>query len=1632
MSKKILALLMALLLSVPSGMAFAEGQVIANNLEYLGEQSGGSDEALLIEEPIAKALGNEIVSSDPNYQFDAATGTITKYIGSETEVTIPSSIEGADVKVVGKNAFAKNTAITKVILNDGLETVGEGAFSGATNLTEIVFPSSLKRIEKGAFIKIGAKDITLNEGLEYLGQMSFSNCTNLESINLPDSLVEIDSRAFLGSKKLASVMTFGGNANHIAYEVFKTTAVSEIRIGEGSQKLVLQKNLFPEAQTKLDIPQNREILISAEAFSQGVEVVFDVGEIAINDRMTKEQIVTQIREKVKLAAGGMCIDKSVPVDHTKDIYIPSEIVWNVENLDLTQDRVLVKGAFAEIEAEKFEGQQCSKPVPTNEGLNRYKPQVVLVVTHILEEEADYEFESTTGTITKYKGNATELTIPTTIGGVPVKEIGKNAFARKTELTKLVLNEGLEIIGEGAFSGCTKLADIKFPSSLKRIEKGAFIKIEAKNITLNEGLEYLGQQSFANSANLETINFPSSLKEIGNLVFANTKKIPGKLSGEFVFGENLGHIGHGVFNYNGTGATFKIADSGSKLFLHDELFPEEVTSLSIPQNRMVMVFARAFNSKEEIILDAGEVEISKGMSKEDIKNLLDSKVLLTSGAAAIKKNSTSREDDIYIETKIEWKLDDLNFNLGEVIVQGRFKELDFGTDESAYEGYTKPDKTATDTAIAKLVPTVKLVLDQVEIEFTQEDFTYDTIQSKHISVDFFFAVTGLSERGKKKLEKTKDLTLPTRVTVEEKGKTVEKKITGIGPKAFENMGIESLKLPDMEGYKEFVIDTAAFAGNDIKNLTLPEGVKVIESFAFKGNKIESLNLPSTLLKVGNEGFKDNKISELNISDDVELIQFDNWSFAGNKIKTVNMPYSVFKTLEFVFADNSGADDEAGVVHLFTRNKAHLSTVTYIKNGQGQRFILIGEDASTERESLYKLFKIIAQLNENDFEPEAWNALAVSKAKAKAVFGDNNSSKKVLSDALIELSGLYDEMVSTGVNKKALAEKVNTFNAFNEEIYTEESFAKLVGEIEKSKQILMDRDATQSEVDSQLADLQKAFDNLVLKDAYEWKTEDFVYDGAVVKGYSDSGKEKFKNNKNLVIPDKSLNGTVITEIGDKAFAMDIKDVILLTDFVKSPNGLKSVKMPITITKIGNEAFIYNAIEDIALHEGITEIGNRAFHSNVLNSIAFPESLTKLGVASFGMNKLKSVKLNHTMTEIPDGTFTMNITLTKIEFPSNIKKIGKSAFVGARFTSIDLTGIEVIEDRAFQANQIEKLVIPSTVKVVSKNAFEQNKKWRRLRELIISEGIESIEANAFKSGLLTEVKLPESLKSLDKNAFIDNMREDKTVSVVKLITTNPEHQKFAASDSYVIELVKKEKPVEPEKPEQPGEGSSSSGVRPNSASGGAVSKDTTKDNKITPIEIRNDYREVKFDDLSTVTNAEEKEAITELAQRGILNGMGNNKFEAGKGLTRAVMLTMLFRIDKTENVTNTNVANLKDIKGNQWHTQVINWGASNQIAQGYQDGTFKASNVLTLSEITTFIVNYLKYKKIELLKINNYTEKDIVNAPVWAKEQILMLLNAGILSVDKQKKLDYNAKLTRGETAIIVNRLLKAIADAQKVAK
>lgn len=90
-----------------------------------------------------------------------------------------------------------STAITTVIINDGVTNIGRSAFYECTGLTSVAIPDSVTNIGASAFCECtGLKSVTLGSGLTHIEESAFAGCSSLTQISIPDNGVNIAEAAF--------------------------------------------------------------------------------------------------------------------------------------------------------------------------------------------------------------------------------------------------------------------------------------------------------------------------------------------------------------------------------------------------------------------------------------------------------------------------------------------------------------------------------------------------------------------------------------------------------------------------------------------------------------------------------------------------------------------------------------------------------------------------------------------------------------------------------------------------------------------------------------------------------------------------------------------------------------------------------------------------------------------------------------------------------------------------------------------------------------------------------------------------------------------------------------------------------------------------------------------------------------------------------------------------------------------------------------------------------------------------------------------------------------------------------------------------------------------------------------------
>lgn len=180
--------------------------------------------------------GNKTITASAetsgNYEYeilDDGTVKITGYSGSETDLTIPSTIADKTVTSIGYEAFYDCQNLVSVTIPDSITKVEDEAFLDCISLTSITIPDSVTNIGHDVFcntpwletkqnnnplvivngILIDASTskgiVTVPDNVTSIGEFAFSGCTSLTKIIIPNSVKSIGFAAFQDCSNLEEV-----------------------------------------------------------------------------------------------------------------------------------------------------------------------------------------------------------------------------------------------------------------------------------------------------------------------------------------------------------------------------------------------------------------------------------------------------------------------------------------------------------------------------------------------------------------------------------------------------------------------------------------------------------------------------------------------------------------------------------------------------------------------------------------------------------------------------------------------------------------------------------------------------------------------------------------------------------------------------------------------------------------------------------------------------------------------------------------------------------------------------------------------------------------------------------------------------------------------------------------------------------------------------------------------------------------------------------------------------------------------------------------------------------------------------------------------------------------------------------
>ena len=142
-------------------------------------------------------------------------------------------------------------------------------------------------------------------------------------------------------------------------------------------------------------------------------------------------------------------------------------------------------------------------------------------------QAQFTYTTNDGaiTITKYTGSGGDVVIPEQIGGVPVRQIGDNAFWFTTGVLTVVIPNTVTSSGRSAISYCRDLTAITIPGKVTTIGDYAFDSCTSlTNATISNGVGSIGNGMFYYCISLSSVSIPQTVVSIGSEAFAGAPLI----------------------------------------------------------------------------------------------------------------------------------------------------------------------------------------------------------------------------------------------------------------------------------------------------------------------------------------------------------------------------------------------------------------------------------------------------------------------------------------------------------------------------------------------------------------------------------------------------------------------------------------------------------------------------------------------------------------------------------------------------------------------------------------------------------------------------------------------------------------------------------------------------------------------------------------------------------------------------------------------------------------------------------------------------------------------------------------------------------------------------------------------------
>jgi len=156
----------------------------------------------------------------------------------------------------------------------------------------------------------------------------------------------------------------------------------------------------------------------------------------------------------------------------------------------------------------------------------------------------------------------------------------------------------------------------------------------------------------------------------------------------------------------------------------------------------------------------------------------------------------------------------------------------------------------------------------------------------------------------------------------------------------------------------------------------------------------------------------------------------------------------------------------------------------------------------------------------------------------------------------------------------------------------------------------------------------------------------------------------------------------------------------------------------------------------------------------------------------------------------------------------------------------------------------------------------------------------------------------------------------------------------------------------------------------------------------------------------------------ENGLMNGTSADKFAPAETMTRAMVVTVLHRLQGSPAVKYS--AKFKDVKEKAWYAAAVIWAAENDIVNGVGEGKFAPMETITREQLATIIMRYAPAEYIiteERADITGYADYKRVHD--YAREALSWANAIGLITGKTETTLAPREGATREQFAAILRR-------------